>query len=84
MVTTAKAFEVLDPEALEALVLQAEMPAFADEIAEQLADDWCRSQHTVEEIADRQRLAGIAIAPVVRLPIPASQLRPRAEGRRAA
>ena len=87
MTTTAEAFEVLDPEALEALCLEAEMPAFADEIAAQLADDWCREQHTVDELVDRQRLAGVAIAPVVHLPVPASQLRGpllRVEGRRAA
>lgn len=83
-ITTGEAFEVLDPEALEALVLEAEMPAFADEIADQLAEDWCRDEHTVDEIVERQRLAGAAIAPVVRLPIPASQLRHRSEGRRAA
>lgn len=76
MITTAEAFEVLDSEALEALVLEAEMPAFAGEIADQLAEDWCREQHSVDEIVERQRLAGVAIAPVVRLPIPASQLRP--------
>lgn len=84
MITTGEAFEVLDPEALEALVLEAEMPAFSDEISDLLAEDWCRSQHSLDEIAERQRLAGVAIAPVVHLPIPASQLRPRAEGRRAA
>lgn len=75
-ITTAEAFEVLDSEALEALRLVEEIPAFAEEVADQLADDWCRDQHTVDEIVERQCLAGVAIAPVVRLPIPASQVKP--------
>lgn len=72
-ITTLRAFEVLDAEALEALVLTEEMPAFAEEIADQLADDWCRDQHSVAEIVERQRLAGVAIAPVVQLPVRASR-----------
>lgn len=84
MITTAEAFEVLEPEALEALLLVEEIPAFAEEVADQLADDWCRTQLSIEEIAERQRLAGVAIAPVVCLPIPASQFKPPEPLRRAA
>ena len=81
-ITTAELVEILDDEHLEALVIAEEIPAFADEILDQLADDWCRTQHSIDEIRERQRLAGAALAEVVQLPIPANQLSP--PGRRAA
>lgn len=83
-ITTAEAFAVIDDEMLEALVISEDIPAFADEVLDQLADDWCRSQHTVDELHERQRLAGVAVAEVVTLPIPASQVRPSVPLRSAA
>lgn len=75
-ITTLEAFEVLDPDALEALVISEEVPAFADEIQDQLAEDWCRTQHSIDEIKARQRLAGTGLAEVISLPLPANQLWP--------
>lgn len=83
-ITTAEAFAVLDEHDVEALVLLEEIPAFADELAEQFANDYCRSEMSVDEIAERQYLAGVYIAPVVSLSIPANQRQLPAVGRRAA
>lgn len=74
----------LDEAALEALVIAEEISAFAEEIAEQLAEDWCRSQDTVVEIEQRRLCAGVALAPVLSLPIPAVQFGRFAAGCRAA
>lgn len=82
-ITTEELAAGLDEEHLEALVIAEEIPAFAEEIQEQLADDWCRGQHTVAEIKERQRLACAELAEVIQLPIPANQLSPTV-GRRAA
>lgn len=72
-ITTGEAFSDLDPEHLEALCWAEEIPAFAEELLDQFADDWCRSQHTVDEIRARQELAGVELAEVVQLPIPAAR-----------
>lgn len=65
---------VFDAEMLEALVISEEFPAFADEVLDQLADDWCRSQHSPAEIRARQLLAGVSPAPVITFAIPSDQL----------
>lgn len=80
-ITTAELVEVLDEELVEAIWIE---DMFGEAALDQLVDDWCRAQHTVDEIVERQRLAGVEIAPVIRLPIPASQLRPPIAGCRAA
>lgn len=73
--TTAEWAAGFDEDMLEALRIAEEVPAFAEEILDQLADDWCRSQHSVSELYDRQALAGTVIAPVAQLPIPATRFR---------
>ena len=83
-ITTAEAFAVLDEQDVEALVLLEEIPAFEEELAEQFASDFCRSEMSVDEIAERQYLAGVYIAPVVSLPIPANPWQLPDVGRRAA
>lgn len=80
-ITTLQAFEVLDDELIEACWIE---DMFGEEAVEQLADDWCRTQHSLGEIEARQRLAGVQSASVIRFPIPADQLRLAPAGRRAA
>lgn len=64
----------LDPEMLAALAFAEQDPAFADERLEQLADDWCRQQHSVDELIAGQRLAGVSPAPVITFAMPANQV----------
>ncbi|MER7015297.1 hypothetical protein ABT324_28020 [Saccharopolyspora sp. NPDC000359] len=66
----------VDRDMVEVLMHLEQVPAFADELADHFAEDFCRSVDSVEEIYERQVLAGVALAPVITLPIPASQLRP--------
>ena len=60
-ITTAELVEVLDEELVEAIWIE---DMFGEAALDQLVDDWCRAQHTVDEIVERQRLAGVEIAPV--------------------
>ena len=69
-ISTAEAFAVLTEEDLEALWIE---DAFGTDVLDVLAEDWCRMQHTVDEMAERQYLAGVYIAPVVSLPVLVNQ-----------
>lgn len=72
-ITTAELAEVLDEELVESLWIE---DVFGEEALDQIAEDWCRTQHTPDEIKARQRLAGAELAEVISLPIPANQLWP--------
>lgn len=72
-ISTAELAEVLEEELLESLWIE---DVFGEEAVEQLADDWCRSQHTPDELVERQRLAGGALAEVVQFPVFAREFRP--------
>ncbi|GAA0645735.1 hypothetical protein GCM10010174_80950 [Kutzneria viridogrisea] len=50
---------------------------FGEAALDLLAEDYCRSVLSIEEIHAYRALAGVAPTPVLRLPIPADQLVPR-------
>jgi hypothetical protein len=72
-ITTGQLASDLDAEFLEAAAIAEQ---YGDDVLDVLAEDWTRMQMDLAEIAYRQALAGVDVAPVITLPIPVSQLRP--------